>query len=270
MIKTNKICDLNLVSEEDKLQDRMEQTVDTNNNDAAVIKYSLRPRTTGKKTQEAVDVAGSRRTSTRKGSQTLSKYRRRSANARERSRMREINEAFEALRRVVTGASHADHQAEKMTKISTLRLAMRYITALSEALGREPAGSELAVESFATTSLNDTETPVNTALSSVCGQFVSGPSSSSFRTLPSNTGDTPIQHCFSEQYITHNTSETNSSFQFTHTTFDDSTDILQPADVQRYAFNFRTKATTAYEYSGSTPSSDIARGITDYEMKHFC
>lgn len=71
----------------------------------------------------------------------LSKYRRKTANARERTRMREINSAFETLRNcvpvAVTGSPTAAPNSpsnEKLTKITTLRLAMKYITLLSESL----------------------------------------------------------------------------------------------------------------------------------------
>ncbi|PSN46638.1 hypothetical protein C0J52_27256 [Blattella germanica] len=68
----------------------------------------------------------------------LSKYRRKTANARERDRMREINAAFETLRRAVphiSATAHNQHDSgEKLTKITTLRLAMKYISALSQAL----------------------------------------------------------------------------------------------------------------------------------------
>ncbi|XP_055905304.1 helix-loop-helix protein delilah [Eupeodes corollae] len=67
----------------------------------------------------------------------LSKYRRKTANARERTRMREINSAFENLRRCVPHTITGDQTAsqnEKLTKITTLRLAMKYIRVLSEAL----------------------------------------------------------------------------------------------------------------------------------------
>ncbi|KAH8359812.1 hypothetical protein KR093_008902 [Drosophila rubida] len=67
----------------------------------------------------------------------LSKYRRKTANARERTRMREINMAFEQLRHCVpqsiTGEDAANTN-EKLTKITTLRLAMKYIGMLSESL----------------------------------------------------------------------------------------------------------------------------------------
>ncbi|XP_046750095.1 helix-loop-helix protein delilah-like isoform X1 [Diprion similis] len=69
----------------------------------------------------------------------LSKYRRKTANARERSRMREINLAFETLRKAVPSYvpqlfCPGDGSNEKLTKITTLRLAMKYITRLTELL----------------------------------------------------------------------------------------------------------------------------------------
>jgi hypothetical protein len=73
----------------------------------------------------------------------LSKYRRKTANARERSRMREINTAFETLRRAVPplpcgGPVAAPRGCEKLTKITTLRLAMNYIAALTQILSEAP------------------------------------------------------------------------------------------------------------------------------------
>lgn len=69
----------------------------------------------------------------------LSKYRRKTANARERTRMREINSAFEHLRQCVpvsiTGVETPSNN-EKLTKITTLRLAMKYIRILSEILAK--------------------------------------------------------------------------------------------------------------------------------------
>lgn len=55
--------------------------------------------------------------------------------------MREINRAFETLRRAVPAAAITGTPVpcEKLTKITTLRLAMKYITALSAALN---SGSE--------------------------------------------------------------------------------------------------------------------------------
>ncbi|KAH8311124.1 hypothetical protein KR044_004500 [Drosophila immigrans] len=79
----------------------------------------------------------------------LSKYRRKTANARERTRMREINMAFEQLRHCVpqsiTGEDAANTN-EKLTKITTLRLAMKYIGMLSESLQDPSYESDFLVE----------------------------------------------------------------------------------------------------------------------------
>lgn len=90
--------------------------------------YQLRPR-----------AARSREARSRRTPQPLSKYRRKTANARERSRMREINRAFETLRKAVPASEITGNPVpcEKLTKITTLRLAMKYITALSSALREE-------------------------------------------------------------------------------------------------------------------------------------
>lgn len=69
----------------------------------------------------------------------LSKYRRKTANARERCRMQEINRAFEELRAAVPALPPAcvpdkNGDTSKLTKITTLRLAVNYIAALSQML----------------------------------------------------------------------------------------------------------------------------------------
>lgn len=116
-------------------------------------KYSLRPRSLRRVTEPVV-VDDSKSNSTKKSQSRankqkqkpapLSKYRRKTANARERNRMREINQAFETLRQVVPHiqAPQVPGTNEKLTKITTLRLAMKYISTLSAALnGPEPGSS---------------------------------------------------------------------------------------------------------------------------------
>nr|SVF01456.1 taxi A [Mesovelia furcata] len=132
---------------------------DPNNNDPAKEKsYSLRPRSgvtfrrgSDDEEEETVRLSRSPRKSsgprTKRKSAPLSKYKRKNANARERSRMREINEAFDSLRRAVPT------QDEKMTKIATLKLAMSYIAALTEAL------SESDAESMVSESTTSSSTP---------------------------------------------------------------------------------------------------------------
>lgn len=110
-------------------------------------KYSLRPRSMRRvtenppKTPSAVETDKTKPVSkSHKPKQKpapLSKYRRKTANARERNRMREINQAFEALRSVIPQMATTQSAAtanEKLTKITTLRLAMKYISTLSATL----------------------------------------------------------------------------------------------------------------------------------------
>lgn len=68
----------------------------------------------------------------------LSKYRRKAANKRERGRMEDINGAFEVLKGVLP---NIEEGGSKMTKITTLRLAMNYISALRNILGYDPDDS---------------------------------------------------------------------------------------------------------------------------------
>jgi bHLH factor len=138
----------------DGITDRLSEmsyTDPNNNSDASPIKdkYSLRPRSMRRATEQATELSrtdpATRQNKPHKQKQKpapLSKYRRKTANARERNRMREINQAFETLRRVIPHmqAPQVAGANEKLTKITTLRLAMKYISALSAALNG--SGSE--------------------------------------------------------------------------------------------------------------------------------
>uniref|UniRef100_A0A182JSD3 BHLH domain-containing protein n=1 Tax=Anopheles christyi TaxID=43041 RepID=A0A182JSD3_9DIPT len=138
-------------------------------------KYSLRQRQSRRTTLEAKSVSKTTTNSTTTTTSSssarekatpkekpkpkaapLSKYRRKTANARERSRMREINSAFENLRHAVpvavAGTSGTSSpvsspqcsaaSSEKLTKITTLRLAMKYIRILSDMLHGTPGTLE--------------------------------------------------------------------------------------------------------------------------------
>ncbi|XP_065205704.1 helix-loop-helix protein delilah-like [Planococcus citri] len=126
---------------------------DSNNNTNVekCEKYSLRPRTITKQREDEEFEAWKPRSKTKKRPKQkpapLSKYRRKTANARERSRMREINEGFEALRRALPHLTPEADNNEKLTKISTLRLAMKYITALNHIL-TDTTDTESDGESF--------------------------------------------------------------------------------------------------------------------------
>lgn len=99
-------------------------------------KYGLRPRTIIRRLQlerTREDVPQRQFKSSKNRPPPLSKYRRKTANARERHRMKEINDAFETLRRVLPDFC-SRRAAAAMTKITTLKLAVSYIRALSHIL----------------------------------------------------------------------------------------------------------------------------------------
>ncbi|KAK4302458.1 hypothetical protein Pmani_025455 [Petrolisthes manimaculis] len=110
-------------------------------------KYGLRPRTIIKRLQQErtkQDVPMKRPpTKSKSRPAPLSKYRRKTANARERHRMREINNAFESLRRVLPEAAEVKASTSTITKIMTLRLAVEYIKALSYVL-KDDAHTDLS------------------------------------------------------------------------------------------------------------------------------
>lgn len=152
----------------------MELNLDDNNNSTDNKGYSLRPRS-APKTAEVEDALedvprsrGRTQRSSKQKSLPLSKYRRKTANARERSRMREINEAFENLRKSIPLIStKCDNPSEKNTKISTLRLAMKYITVLSNALrdsdGESDKESIFSEYSLTPPDCRDAYTPTSTS-----------------------------------------------------------------------------------------------------------
>lgn len=100
--------------------------------------YNLRKKTIVNriKTEKTKDLPKKKKPKTKPA--PLSKYRRKAANARERGRMEDINTAFEVLKSVLP---NIEEGGAKMTKITTLRLAMNYISALRNILGYDPDDS---------------------------------------------------------------------------------------------------------------------------------
>lgn len=97
-------------------------------------KYQLRPRSLRppRRIEAPWNLQDTMRNKSRP--QPLSRYRRKTANARERFRMRQINSAFESLRRVLPSWVCNRRPAADLTKITTLRLASAYIRSLQDIL----------------------------------------------------------------------------------------------------------------------------------------
>ncbi|KAF0307806.1 Helix-loop-helix protein delilah [Amphibalanus amphitrite] len=102
---------------------------------AGALKYSLRARSIKKRieTEHRQVEPKVRQPRPKARPPPLSKYRRKTANARERDRMKDINSAFELLERSIPDLSLRTH-AEKVTKITVLRLAINYIKAMTAML----------------------------------------------------------------------------------------------------------------------------------------
>ena len=102
---------------------------------AGALKYSLRARSIKKRieTEHRQVEPKVRQPRPKARPPPLSKYRRKTANARERDRMKDINTAFEMLERSIPDLSLRTH-AEKVTKITVLRLAISYIKAMTALL----------------------------------------------------------------------------------------------------------------------------------------
>lgn len=120
--------------QQNKRPDNSDENVKTGRGEE---KYGLRPRTIIKRLQQErfrQEVPPKRPGRSKSRPAPLSKYRRKTANARERHRMRDINNAFDSLRKVLPEAMEVQESSSSMTKITTLRLAVSYIRALTEVL----------------------------------------------------------------------------------------------------------------------------------------
>lgn len=153
------------------------------NNNKKSKSYSLRPRSSNKKDAEedtgdfiVQNLFKPRNKLKKKPKQKpppLSKYRRKTANARERYRMKEINDAFETLKNAIPTVHFVNENIsnEKMTKITTLKLAMKYISTLSHTLRESSSpdsdgdGESLASSDY-TWSTTTTDIPFSSVTSS--------------------------------------------------------------------------------------------------------
>ena len=103
-------------------------------------KYTLRTKSILKRIESERSRQGGRKKESKEKQKPppLSKYRRKTANARERNRMREINDAFVTLQESLPDLPGTE--AEKLTKITVLRLAVNYIKALAKVLDNDILG----------------------------------------------------------------------------------------------------------------------------------
>merc|ERR1711953_932971 len=85
----------------------------------------------------------------------MSKYRRKTENAKERERMKKFNEAFENLRQKLPSKVLVDNTGEKDTKVSALRSAIHYIKSLQDLLADCDSGN-LEEEVYRTSLAMDT------------------------------------------------------------------------------------------------------------------
>lgn len=97
-------------------------------------KYLLRPRSVRslRRCDSEWSLQDNRRQKSRPA--PLSKYRRKTANTRERYRMRQINTAFEKLRKILPAWGTPRSNSSEMTKITTLKYACAYIRSLQDVL----------------------------------------------------------------------------------------------------------------------------------------
>ncbi|XP_063859603.1 class A basic helix-loop-helix protein 15-like [Scylla paramamosain] len=97
-------------------------------------KYLLRPRSVRalRRCDSEWSLQDNRRQKSRPA--PLSKYRRKTANTRERYRMRQINTAFEKLRKILPACGNPRGNTSEMTKITTLKYACAYIRSLQDVL----------------------------------------------------------------------------------------------------------------------------------------
>jgi len=112
-------------------------------------KYKLRAQNM-KKRVENEDRLGRKRGARNKGGgpSKMSKYRRKTANARERMRMGEINVAYDRLKDTIPlpSASAGKQKCEKLTKINLLHIAINYIRTLQDILDTGDADIDIVPE----------------------------------------------------------------------------------------------------------------------------
>ena len=183
---------------------------------AAAAKYNLRTKSIQNRIEVERRKNAPRHPKPKQRPAPLSKYRRRTANFRERCRMQEMNDAFKRLQSVVPGdeqsreaaavvakqslgtSAAAAAAASKATKIHTLKLAVNYISALTAMLNGQsqeqtlvPAKTQISTYSIGSTNNTSSSNHHNHCnQSSVSSQtmFMMGPKNKACQTMFGGSG----------------------------------------------------------------------------------
>ncbi|XP_071525837.1 uncharacterized protein [Panulirus ornatus] len=97
-------------------------------------KYGMRPRTIIRRLLQEKRLREAPQKLVKSRPQPVSKYRKAAARSRQRSHVQQINQAFENLRNVLPAAARCRRDASAAAKMTILRLALRYIAALTHLL----------------------------------------------------------------------------------------------------------------------------------------
>ncbi|XP_046571117.1 protein atonal homolog 1-like [Haliotis rubra] len=130
-------------------------------------KYNLRQKTLVTRIETEERLVAPKQPKPKSRPPPLSKYRRKTANSRERGRMKEINTAFEELQTVLPNQCVQAADSANLTKITTLRLAVNYIAALREVLGESCSAAEGGQQEARDTCVQSTHAGVTDALNHV-------------------------------------------------------------------------------------------------------
>ena len=139
---------------------------DTDRPAATTRSYSLRARSVQKRQETERRCAEPRAPRPKQRAAPLSKYRRKTANYRERERMKDIGRAFELLQAALPAPLLA--RGEKLTKVTVLRLAVSYIQALGAALEEDGASPSVSLS----TSPSSSPAPAAVNTSSPTGEHM--------------------------------------------------------------------------------------------------
>ena len=127
-----------------------EETSQSHQQKVEKTKYKLRGPSTTKTRQEMEDRLGRKRGPRPKTqhSSKMSKYRRKTANARERQRMGAINVAYDRLKDTIPlpSVGLGRQKCEKLTKINLLHIAINYIRTLQDILDSGEEGVDIVPE----------------------------------------------------------------------------------------------------------------------------